>query len=651
MTGKRKAGGKINGKRRLRRNIAALAAAGLFVVVSVFSAPLVYASEDDSIADEAAFAVLAEDDPVADEAAFAAWVANHASTGGTLTLGADITITESVNISSYAPGDAVIRVETGNYGITVAGGGQLTLYARVHIIGDGAPSPVIQVETGGIFRINGTDVDNTSVTASATGGIALFLADGSIFQEAPGAEIRLRATGANGIALYTHTLFESGRIEDTLTGHVMEAAGAGGKAIVSTVPINLFLCRVTGDAAAVDAPETSIDTCAVSPAVPGATVTDRVLRLAADTRQALGISPMGDLGWDKLSSLAISYRANAELVADGVENRSVVFQMSFDVSAVNADVPGVYPMPGSAPPAPYDLAPNDFAEIDIEIFDPAIPRFLSAQKVSMPPPMRYSFGYCYTGERSDLVLWRSDNGGDDWYQYWRGADDFAASEDISVTQNGELLSLVVRNPMETLSGEILFVFEVLSLQTDTRTLRVDLSESDFSVDGIGGDRTGTDRASEVDGNVRGDEGDGNTSSGDANGNTNGENGPSGENSGINGNTPVANGGNPSSNASLNGQSNRLASAGSGIPMELISTISPSTPLMDEAPAEPEQKNDQSHRAAAGSASEAGANQPSQSSLPEPWQGVPYMIAAAVLIVLCAAGYAVRRFRPFGKKSL
>ena len=86
-------------------------------------------------------------------------------------------------------------------------------------------------------------------------------------------------------------------------------------------------------------------------------------------------------------------------------------------------------------------------------------------------------------------------------------------------------------------------------------------------------------------------------------------------------------------------------------MELISTISPSTPLMDEAPAEPEQKNDQSHRAAAGSASEAGANQPSQSSLPEPWQGVPYMIAAAVLIVLCAAGYAVRRFRPFGKKSL
>ena len=642
---------------------------------------------------EATAADVTAADIVSNETELAVWVGEHANTGGTVALGADIVVTHGLYLGLArwsAVEGAVIRIETGDYGIRVADGGEVVLDDDVHVSGGGGLVPVIHVERGGRLGTDSSVAGKASVTADGADGIALLLEEGAEFYEYDSSAISLRATGAGGIALYTHAPFGSPDIEAdeyTATGHIIEATAMGGKAIVSTLPIKLFLCRVTGDVAAVDAPEVALDACAVFPDVPGATVRTRTLRMADDTLREIGLAALGDQ--DRLTNLAITRRVHAELIADGAENISVTFNMSFDVSGVDANVLGSYPMPGNTPPAPYDLLANDFADVKIEIFDPAIPRFLSADILFMPPPLRYSFSYHYTGELPDLVLWRSDNGGEDWYQYWRGADGFTASENISVRTSGYLLSLVFSNPAEELTGGILFVFEVLSLQNDSRILRVNLTEDDFDEDGgIGGDRTGTDRVTDGDGggvgsgrpgggtgggdgsggNPGGNGGDGgNPGDGGNSGDTGGSGSTGGNGSGDGSNGPNGNGSDAGGggNNTSNGENDTLGDNRNSGRTGTVAVVTPLSTLVDAPQTEPEPRSDSSSQtttnpaAAPGPATAIGpAPEPApapdtpQSSLPEPSPGLPwYIVAAAVVVLICAAAYAVRRFRPFEEKSL
>ena len=669
----------------------ALAAAALFIAAAILFAPLAHAAKGDypsELATEATTADVTADDVVSNETELAVWVGEHANTGGTVALGADIVVTHGLYLGLArwsAVEGAVIRIETGDYGIRVADGGEVVLDDDVHVSGGGGLVPVIHVERGGRLGTDSSVAGKASVTADGADGIALLLEEGAEFYEYDSSAISLRATGAGGIALYTHAPFGSPDIEAdeyTATGHIIEATAMGGKAIVSTLPIKLFLCRVTGDVAAVDAPEVALDACAVFPDVPGATVRTRTLRMADDTLREIGLSALGDQG--RLMNLAITHRVHAELVADGAEGIGVTFNMSFDVSGVDANVLGSYPMPGNTPPAPYDLPANDFANIKIEIFDPAIPRFLSSQRLFMPPPQRYSFDYHYAGELSDLVLWRSDNDGEDWYQYWRGADGFAASENISVSTSDTLLSLTTRNPEEELSGEILFVFEVLSLQTDSRVLRVNLTESDFDNDGgIGGDRTGTDRVTDDDDNVgrggggngpgTGDGGD-NEGDGPGDGSGGGDNssdggdgpgggsGGGGTSSGSGGGTSSGSGGtgsgggsgDPGSSAGGSNILGRNSGSGNNGQAEPVAVITPLAPLIATPQTEQKQNDNLPSEAAIGPTTATDPTpvlSTTQDSFAEPWRGLPwYLIAVAVAVILCAAGYAIYRLRPFGKQS-
>jgi hypothetical protein len=86
---------------------------------------------------------------VFDEAGLAEWFYTHASTGGTVTLGANITITSGINFN----GNFAITIDTGAFGLTYNGGCIFPSY-MVSITGEGVDVPVLDVVDPNVFRMN-----------------------------------------------------------------------------------------------------------------------------------------------------------------------------------------------------------------------------------------------------------------------------------------------------------------------------------------------------------------------------------------------------------------------------------------------------------------------------------------------------------------
>ena len=485
----------------LRALVATIALVVLFLAVLplLMPAPLAYADESDV---------------VYDQAGLSDWLDAHNATGGSVTLGAPITITEPhFRIECFSESET-ITIDTASFGIIIAeNAGLVILEYRVFITGAGAPSPVVLVQQGGSlslgdYRFSFAPSDISSIAATGENGIALYMQEGGTLSTI-NQLFKLRSEGTAGIAFYiegdfiaeTDSLF---KYSNALKFCVIEAPGRGGIGIVSAIPVYLFLCRVTADSAAIRAPAAVLDTCMVAPEVSGAEIISRTLSLSATTMVDMRLIPMGETPSDW-------YRISLSLDALDAPSISVIFNVYVDKSQINTDIPGIYPMPIHIP-APLDMADHDFDNFKVEVFNPAVPRFLSSGLAGFFGPVRYWLDYYYSGTIEDLVLWRSDDLGKTWYKWWDGAvlDGSGAVEgsppppDVFVDYG--ILSVEIANPNEELTSEVWLVFEVLSQKTDSRTLSLQFSVRDPD-DGIGGDRTGTDRVTDG-GDGRGDGSDG-----------------------------------------------------------------------------------------------------------------------------------------------
>jgi len=454
------------------------------LVASLVAAPLILAPP----------AYAAEADEVGTEAEFIQWVTDHRGTGGSVKFTSDITITETyleypgIDIYCYGEGERIL-IDTASYGLTIKV--DLFLGEDVSITGNGAPEPVLHISNSGSLTMLGNVSSDRAPTVTATGdgGVAVYCDQGAYFFGY--VVFALRAEGANGIALFTEgdPTPDDPYYGNGYTGGIFEATGSGGRGIVSDAPVTLFLCSVLADRAAVEAPFVLLDTCGdIYPDVPGATTIRRTLNTVASWGNEASAVALGD--YDTLEWLGISYGVAATFTAEGFDVRHAGFEMRFDISLVDVETLGCYPMPGFVP-SPYDLALHGFASFEVEVFDASVPLFKHAFFNMMRGG--YVFEYFYTGAACDLVLWRSDDMGETWFQYWRGADDFTMSDNLWVWAFAPNLTLVVVDPLDELSGEILLVFEVLSLGVDSKTVYANLSEDDVSEYGGGGDRTGTDR--------------------------------------------------------------------------------------------------------------------------------------------------------------
>jgi len=98
------------------------------------------------------------------------------------------------------------------------------------------------------------------------------------------------------------------------------------------------------------------------------------------------------------------------------------------------------------------------------------------------------FFYRYHGDAADLALWRSDDLGATWQQYWRGADGFLAGDNLTVVASESDLTLLFANAESELAGEVLLVFEVLSLGVNSSVVYANVSGSDVRMSETGAEQ-------------------------------------------------------------------------------------------------------------------------------------------------------------------
>jgi hypothetical protein len=409
-----------------------------------------------------------------------------------VTFGADIAVDRFDPMLSQGGGD--LTVNTAGFSLEIRE--RLSLCDKLYFVGEGVPKAVVRIVSGGALYVSDTSRDALPyITAMGAGGTALELTAGAALENYADAGFGARAMSAGGVAIRSETALVDARYE--LHGLLIEANAPGGRGVVSSAPIAMLLCRVTADAASAEAPELTLDTCAVSPAASGAAIIRRALKPSAAMKYQTGILPLG-------GAPPSVYRAVVTLDAPGEIVITAAFQTSFDTSWVNPAAVGVYPMPMRVP-APFDLAAHDFDDYTTEVFDPIVPRFCGAQMGGFPPPARYFLDYYYMGALADLVLWRSDDAGETWYAWWIGADADENGEvgdsPVRIEQDADagMLFVTIRDPYTALAGEARLVFEALFAQKDSRVLVVRVGEGEPD-DGVGGDRTGVDRVSD-DGDV------------------------------------------------------------------------------------------------------------------------------------------------------
>ncbi|MCL2826257.1 MAG: hypothetical protein FWD72_02495 [Eggerthellaceae bacterium] len=492
----------------LRKMLVALL---LVAVLGFVPATRAFAAEGAGVPGGAAGIATMADTPdeVGTAAEFIQWKNDHFLTGGSVVFTDTITLTAAdLGASGYVtidcqPVDGQILIDTASYGLITEV--PLVIGANTQVTGSGTPLPVIHVLNGGELWLRpDVDFSTSSVTATGDGGMAVSLDDGAFFSCLPGSSVC--ANGADGVALYAAGDCVNDPYDQGIgfNGGVFEATGTGGRAIVSGAAVNLFLCEVRADAAAVEAPAVVLDTCGeVSPSIAGATVIRR-------TFVPDNISPypnkliMGDSA--TLTDLATPsvYTGVAlygYLVGDGLEDRYVSCTATFDISQVDIDTPGIYPMPLIIP-APYCFAVigQDLTGFKTEVVDARVPSFVGSTQSWFGSEM---LEYYFTGDPDELVLWRSDDLGVTWYPYWRGTDDPDANDNLEVVAMGTSLYLTVYDMANEMPGEVLLVFEVPSLGVDSKTLTVNYAEGEVTEGGTSGDRTGTDRNTGEQGSGRG----------------------------------------------------------------------------------------------------------------------------------------------------
>lgn len=422
-------------------------------------------------------------DMVSDEAELTAWIAAHKATGGTVSLGASVTITEAMGIYGIY---GEITIDTGEYGLVFDGG---TLpSSAILIIGEGVDVPVVGVlsANGGNFWDMSWNQELMKLNVTATGrdgagGVALCILAGDtkpIAMDALDIQGIIRSYGEGAIGLWLDVPMEA-------YCYRVEVFGDHSVAVYAPNGADLYYCKLTAEgngASAVVGNDVMLDVCAATPEPEGVKNLTRCLLPESLCGLYLPIRQNDSLTWFDIypfTSIILPMSGG-----DGYEAVRRLIPIDWDTHAydsINTGVLGKSDISGYLPLPLQGLGLDSTTpSLTVEVRDPDLPciQSISAKSGESENFFNLSFWDSYDPADGNITLWRSDDEGETWW-------------DATWSENVIWEGYSLRFFYDTLEQPVWLVLELLSVG-DSNT--VALSEKDgWAVGGTGGDRTGTDR--------------------------------------------------------------------------------------------------------------------------------------------------------------
>lgn len=462
-----------------------------------------------------------------------AWCRKRAYTyaGGRVSLGAVVTISETFDV--YGAGRIVI--DTGSHGL-IYDGGKITI-SGLEITGEGVDVPVLDIysviEYGYFWESGWNDtLQQLALTVTATGrdgegGVALRVRrdDGYTTRyNSYTAEPLIRSSGAGAVGLYLDEPLD-------VYGLKIEAAGEGSAAVYAPQGADLYYCKLAAEGAGATVVSGSgsitLDTCAANPEPQNAQVIDRRIIDASGSRL---YRPVPQYGSGDYYSEWVTFLLSG---GDGYPAVREAFWIEWNAGpqGVDTDVLGRTVIEGSLSPPFQGLGlEDDFAlELIIDVRDPALPciyDILFRKNITLGAYVYLCFWEIYDPAEGNVILWRSDDGGDVWY-------DFTYSPDIVWDGDGLLFYY------GEITATVILQLEVAGAGESNMVTLYSLDGDVYG--GPGGDRDGGDRKT-ASGSNGGNGSDGENGNGGGDGNGSGT-GNGGKNTTGDGNSPGN--GNPS----------------------------------------------------------------------------------------------------------
>ena len=419
------------------------------------------------------------EDIVMDETELALWCEDHDGIGGTVYLGQDITITEIIS-GGYRGGHIIIN--TGKFGI-IYDGGCISLYDW-EITGEGVDRPVLTViETGSNWGMGNWNNDLAFKFITATGrdgigGTALHVTQGNgavfstIMVDYDNGLIRSYGEGAVGLLVDEPM---------DLCCFRVETYGDNSVAVLAPYGAALYYCRLYAEgegAAVVSGPDIILDVCTVSPFPADAVFIERTLSEVSGKRFYLPVRLFDEWIFPE------SYYTFFMPGSDGSELKQV-FMIDWDWDAINGidtGVIGSYFIQGCLLPLFDGFGLTDGFTLTIEVRDPAIPCIEAVYFSDWDGNVAtLSLWDEYDPSIGGFILWRSDDGGETWY-------DFTDSPELGWP---EWNRSAIEFRYDQITHPIMFCLEVPGIGESNV---VTLYEKDGMPFGeTGGDRTGIDR--------------------------------------------------------------------------------------------------------------------------------------------------------------
>lgn len=381
-----------------------------------------------------AFAAASEDTHSAgvvyNEEELAAWLAEHDSTGGIVTLGSVVTVTQYLCIGRYA--EAPITIDTGAFGL-VFNGGFIEGLERFSITGEGVEMPVVDVlRTGGDYYWEPSRnlilmaLNITAVGRDGQGGTALRILgeDSKAFRMdiLPDSRGVIRSYGAGAVGIWLDAPADAYCYE-------VEVFGENSHAVYAPAGARLFYCRLTArgnSAGAVSGTNLLLDTCAVSPEPEqAASVNRRVLETSLN--QLYLPVKLGEP--DPYSIQNFSNPAFFLSGGDGFSEVTRHFAVYWDFDfydTIDTGVTGKTVIPGKVSPLLSGL--GLFEEIalglTVEVRDPVLP-CINQVGIFGDGEGRFArlhYWDSFDPQAQNSVLWRSDDEGTTWQDITRSPD-------------------------------------------------------------------------------------------------------------------------------------------------------------------------------------------------------------------------------------
>ena len=363
-----------------------------------------------------------DESTVYDEAGLAKWCEANASTGGTVTLGANITITSNI----FVGGSCAIIIDTGAFGLAYDGGSIVA--GRLCITGEGVDVPVLDVINPNAFRMNWIHIIQplhiTAAGRDGVGGTALrisqaddtwlpnfdfFLTEGLI---------RSYGAGAVGVELAI-----------PLDVYCLNIKTEGDGSIAVRVPdgSKLYYCKLSASgsgAAAVGGGDIVLDCCAVSPAPQenNVIVTQRRVIDVSGSRLYQPVRQNSDfVECEELTQFLL-------ITEDGALTTQMFFvQWDYNkINGINLRELGRTTVAGRLAP-PFEglgLTEEFPLELVVDVRDPSVPCIDNISFVEYDDLKfaRLDFWKSDEWETGDLILWRSDDDGATWDNYTDSGD-------------------------------------------------------------------------------------------------------------------------------------------------------------------------------------------------------------------------------------